>query len=70
MASTRGPLRAVTDRQQVFLSTHEHPHGWINETLECGHIHIEMINPAEDSDSRHRHQTKRRRCEACRVAKK
>lgn len=69
MASARGPLRAVKDRQQVFLSTHDHPHGWINETLECGHIHVEMINPAE-SDSRHRHQTKRRRCEACRRAKK
>lgn len=70
MARARGPLRLVTDRQQVFQATHHYPHGWVNETLECGHVHVEQINAVDDATAHHRHQTTRRRCEVCRKGPK
>lgn len=73
MSRTKGPLRKVVERRQDFRSTEDFPDGWIDETLECGHIHREGIFPDldiyEDDGRRrvvrHRHQAERRRCEEC-----
>lgn len=67
----KAPLRKVLDRRQDFRSTEDFSHGWINETLECGHIHREGIapdDPVTDVDGhpiRHSHNATRRRCDEC-----
>lgn len=39
----RAPVRKIVDRRMDFRETEDHPHGFIVETLECGHEHIEDI---------------------------
>jgi hypothetical protein len=73
-------FQKVIDRRQSFRTTHEYPYGWIEETLECGHVRIEPIQhgdihfqkdtyerQARDPKSRHYSQTTKRACEDCTV---
>lgn len=64
------PLRKIVSRDQSYQSTLEHPDGWINERLECGHVHIERIDKHEfvsDETPRptHAHNAKARHCQDC-----
>lgn len=69
------PLRQVIDRQQDFRSSEDYPDGFIRETLDCGHEHIEAIRPddpavEEDNSGKprwfpHSHNAARRRCKQC-----
>ena len=77
---TKAPLRKVVNRHQDFRSTEDFPHGWIVESLECGHEHHEAILPdmpavMDDGGDRlrpfpHSHNAERRRCDDCARAQK
>lgn len=64
------PLRKVISREQSFQSTVDFPEGWINETLECGHIRQERIEKyeyvsRETPRPTHAHNAKARHCQDC-----
>lgn len=44
-------LRKVIERRQDFRSTPDYPQGFVVETLDCGHEHIEVIAEDLDDDS-------------------
>ena len=58
-AKRQWPMRKVVDRRQDFRSSPEYPDGYIEETLECGHMHRDPVDGPWPSG---RHM---RRCGEC-----
>lgn len=68
-------FQPVVDRRQSYLTSPHYPHGYIVETLACGHEHIERIDDHDSGPLRlpsgevaprqHRHNARRRRCVEC-----
>ena len=66
IAKRRWPLRRVIERRQDFRSTEEFPQGWIEETLDCGHVFLNNIAIIGETL---RTSSARRRCKDCARAK-
>lgn len=60
------PLRAVIERRQDFRSTGDYPEGWIEETLDCGHVFRNNIAIRGETL---RTSAAKRRCKDCARAK-